>query len=133
MAKKKKDAKIPKRFAGVKIPKQVRKGPIGEFVTSPAGQLVIAEVVAAAGGALLKSEADKHPKRTRAVRGKAAAVGALGAGAAREVGDTGARLTHAIGEAARSFARALHGDDEAVSEAPKAKAGRNGGVAAAAP
>lgn len=38
-----KKLKLPKRIAGIKIPKTIRKGPVGEFMSSPAGQLVIAE------------------------------------------------------------------------------------------
>ena len=49
MAKKRK-MKLPKRIAGVKIPKGIRKGPIGSFLTSSGGQLVIAEALLAAGG-----------------------------------------------------------------------------------
>ena len=42
--------KLPKRIAGVKVPKSVRKGPIMDFVNSSAGQLLLAEAVMAAVG-----------------------------------------------------------------------------------
>lgn len=42
-----KKVKVPKRIAGVKIPKSIRKGPIGDFLTSSGGQVVLAEVLLA--------------------------------------------------------------------------------------
>jgi hypothetical protein len=39
--------KVPKRIAGVKIPKALRKGPIGDFLSSSGGQIVLAEVLLA--------------------------------------------------------------------------------------
>ena len=45
-----KKLKLPKRIAGIKIPKTIRKGSVGEFMSSPAGQLVIAEALVAAAG-----------------------------------------------------------------------------------
>ena len=40
--------KVPKRVAGVKIPKSVRKGPVMDFVNSSTGRLLIAEALTAA-------------------------------------------------------------------------------------
>jgi hypothetical protein len=36
---------IPKRIAGVKVPKKVRKGPFGELLASRTGQAVIAQAI----------------------------------------------------------------------------------------
>jgi hypothetical protein len=44
MAKKR---KLPKRIAGVKIPKAVRKGPLGDVFSSSGGQVVLAELLLA--------------------------------------------------------------------------------------
>ncbi|MDB6045932.1 MAG: hypothetical protein JWM63_4483 [Gammaproteobacteria bacterium] len=44
--------RIPKRVAGVKIPRIVRKGPVAKFLNSSAGQLVLAEALVVVGGAL---------------------------------------------------------------------------------
>jgi hypothetical protein len=41
--------KLPKRIAGVKIPKAIRKGPVAAFLSSPGGQMAIAEAVIALG------------------------------------------------------------------------------------
>jgi hypothetical protein len=44
--------RIPKKIAGVKIPKSVRKGPVGDFLDSPGGQVLVAEAVVATLGVL---------------------------------------------------------------------------------
>ena len=77
MAKKK--LKLPKRIAGVKIPKTVRKGPVADFLNSPGGQELIAEMLTLAGAAFPE-------------RGTAEAT---------------ARLAHAFAEAARAFRTAM--------------------------
>jgi len=43
-----KKAKLPKRLLGVKLPKAIRKGPIGNFLGSSGGQIMIAEALLAA-------------------------------------------------------------------------------------
>jgi hypothetical protein len=40
---KKADIKLPKRVAGIKIPKAVRKGPIAKFLNTSGGQVLLAE------------------------------------------------------------------------------------------
>jgi hypothetical protein len=42
-----KNLKVPKRIAGMKIPKTIRKGPVGHFLNSSGGQMLIAEVLLA--------------------------------------------------------------------------------------
>ncbi len=42
-----KNLKVPKRIAGVKIPKAIRKGPVGHLLTSSGGQVLIAEILLA--------------------------------------------------------------------------------------
>jgi hypothetical protein len=39
------NVKVPKRIAGVKIPKTVRKGPVADFLNSSGGQVLIAEAL----------------------------------------------------------------------------------------
>jgi hypothetical protein len=43
-----KRVKLPKRIWGVKIPKQIRKGPLGQFLGSSGGQVVVVEAIMAA-------------------------------------------------------------------------------------
>ena len=53
MAKSKKKSKsvIPKRIAGVKVPKKARKGRFGELLASRTGQAMIARAILVAGEA----------------------------------------------------------------------------------
>ncbi|HZY69018.1 MAG TPA: hypothetical protein VFE52_10540 [Devosia sp.] len=50
MAKRKK-FKIPKRIAGVKVPRSLRKGGFADFLMSPIGQNLVADVIYHAGAA----------------------------------------------------------------------------------
>src|SRR3954452_6331879 len=105
--------KVPKRVAGVKIPKVVRKGPVLDFVNSSAGRLLLAEALTAAVGLFAYKKGDdtdgNGPKR----------------GAADfedSLKHNNARLTYAFGEGVRAFRKALSqpdtGDtDEAVRDA----------------
>jgi hypothetical protein len=43
-----KKVKLPKRIWGVKIPKQIRKGPLGQFWGPSGGQVVVVEAILAA-------------------------------------------------------------------------------------
>jgi hypothetical protein len=54
--------KLPKRLAGVKIPKSVRKGAVRDFLNSPAGQLRLVEGLNAAAVAAEQSD---HPVEDR--------------------------------------------------------------------
>ena len=99
---------LPKKIAGVKIPRSVRKGGWGDFLTSAAGRALITEAVTAAAGAAAvvakqktkglvgKVRKDiphkKHANKTAAVVGATAAAGVL---------------AYALSEAIRSFSEAL--------------------------
>ena len=123
MAKKKKKSDLlPKRIAGVKVPKAVRKGRFGELLASPSGQKLILEAIMAGAAVVGAKKASKNPE----VRSFAHDV------AEKVRGDDGhphkhrghdaapatAVLAYALGEAARSFADALRngGRDEGQPE-----------------
>ena len=94
MSKKKKKG-LPKRIAGLKIPKAVRKSEFGRFLGSKAGQALVAEAVLGAGAVALGLEAkDGLVGKTRR-RGKAALDGSH-------------RLVHALESAGAAFKAALH-------------------------
>ena len=117
MAKKLK-IKLPKRVAGVKIPKSVRKGPIGGFLNSSAGQLIMAQALVAAGGAFAVKRSDptsaigdvvRHPidnLKHAARRSGEATLDAKGRTAAQ-----GARLAFAFNEAVMAFRAAMQRED----------------------
>jgi hypothetical protein len=110
MARKDGSVKLPKKIAGVKIPKSVRKGAIPDFLGSKTGQKLIAEVVTAAVGAVLVKKQAEPGSATRKTARKAKeavedaadntpAASSLGAGS----------LAFAISEAGRAFRDALQG------------------------
>jgi hypothetical protein len=104
MAKKKTKSFLPKRIAGVKVPKAVRKGRLGELLASKRGQALIAEAIMAAGAVGAAKKAKDDPNIRHYVT-DAARPG--------EIGAAGGALAYALGEAARSFADALRrGPDE---------------------
>lgn len=53
---KKNQSFLPKKIAGVKVPKSVRKGPLGELIASPAGPALIAEAVMVARAKTFKDD-----------------------------------------------------------------------------
>ena len=104
MAKKHK-VKLPKRIAGMKIPKGIRKGPIGNFLTSSGGQLVIAEALLAAGGFYAARRLDPNTPAGEAVRhpidSMRAKLGSYGGGASD-------RFARALRAGVYAFRNALH-------------------------
>ena len=106
MAKKSKSF-LPKKIAGVRVPKKVRRGRFGELLASQSGQKLIAEAILGASAVAAGAMAAKDPD----VRRKASHVKhkALDAGehAAHDTGAAGAAFAHALSEAARAFAETL--------------------------
>ena len=108
------NVKVPKRIAGVKIPKAVRKGPVVDFLNSSGGQVLIAEALLLAARSFAGKRVDpdspvgefiNHPvekAKEAAVSGKAAAQRA-GNGAA----EASAKLARAFEEGMRAFRAAL--------------------------
>lgn len=103
--------KVPKRVAGVKIPKAVRKGPVMDFVNSKAGRVLIAQALTAAVGVLAYKTAS--PETRERVRGKVK-NGADGTNEALKRNT--ARLSFAFGEAVTAFRTALGQQSEASPE-----------------
>ena len=115
---KKKSKTLPKRFAGVKIPKAVRKGPVGQFLASKAGKAILAETLMLAGAGLAATQG-KEDSATRRMadeagfrlQGAGKKLKRAGAGGASEAAallagaltDAAQRLSSARREA-RSFA-----------------------------
>ncbi|HEY8617756.1 hypothetical protein [Phenylobacterium sp.] len=119
MAKKKRKTKslLPKRIAGVKVPKAVRKGRFAELLASRTGQMLIAEAIMAVGALGGAKKAGQSPSARSFLHDAAEHVRARGDGRV-EAGAAGGALAYALGEAARSFADALR------SGAPQADSSR---------
>ena len=122
MAKKRKNA-IPKRIAGMKVPKGLRKGRVGQLLASPVGQALIVGAVARAGETLIgraprpgsadgKAAAQSQGAQFQAAQSQGAqsqaaqaqaAVAAFSPGA----GESSAAFVYALRQAARAFVTAM--------------------------
>lgn len=107
--------KIPKRIAGVKIPKSIRKGPIAAFLSTSAGQMLLAQAVLAIGAVSAARREDpnaplgetlRHPlDRIRALLGQG--------GAQSELFSSRDRLGRAFRAALQAFQAEYHDDTKA--------------------
>jgi hypothetical protein len=114
-------AKLPKRIAGVKIPKRIRKGPLGQFLCSRTGQAMVAEALVIASGALAAQRVTAAPgsatgeflsssARQLKRAGRAAAAKGSGSDAHEFMGIATERLAYAGLEGLRAFRDALSGE-----------------------
>ena len=103
-----KQIKIPKRLAGVKIPKGIRKGPVVKFLNTPAGQVVLAQALLLIGGVFAVG-------KDRAGGGLPTSLKSLNA-AGEGIGDranhVGAKLTRAFAAAAHAFREVMEEDGD---------------------
>lgn len=99
--------KVPKRVAGVKIPKAVRKGPVMDFVNSKAGKIVIAQALTAAIGVLAYKQVSPETRERAGNKVRKSAEGTRDA-----LAHSTSRLSHAFGEAITAFRTALGGSEE---------------------
>lgn len=102
-----KKLKLPKRIAGIKIPKTIRKGPVGDFISSPAGQLVIAEALVAAAGVFTVKKADENLDAAEVVKHPGDSARRVMQSLTGSAPDQTQRLTFALKEAARAFKTAM--------------------------
>jgi hypothetical protein len=112
MAKRSK-AKLPKRIAGVKIPKSVRKGPVADFLYSPGGQVAIAEALVIAAG-VFASSSDPNSRTGKLLRTPGETLREAGRSTvrAKDAVSRGSRkLSYAFTEAIKSFRSALQDED----------------------
>ena len=114
--------KLPKRIAGVKIPKAIRKGPVMDFLNTPAGQVVLAQAVLLMGGAFAVDKA----RDSGAMKNPLQALTGAGHDLQDRASHTAAKLTQAFAAAAHAFRDVMESDDDL----PHAKA--SGSMAEAA-
>ena len=124
MAKKLK-IKLPKRVAGVKVPKSIRKGPVADFLNSGAGQVLLAQALVAAAGALAVSKAEPDSGVGEFVRHPVDKARSARKVAARVTADQAARFSFAFKEAVRAFRTALQVEAPDDSSWPKSAADLN--------
>jgi len=109
MAKGKKKSKglIPKKIAGVKVPKRARKGRFGELLASKTGQALIAQAILGATAVAAGMKAKDTPKVRKFAADAKHKLQDKGQSAKSNAGDAGANMAYALGEAARTFVDAL--------------------------
>jgi hypothetical protein len=98
---------IPKKIAGVKVPKRVRKGRFGELLASKSGQALIAQAILGVGAVAAGVKAKGDPKARRFAADAKHGLADAGREATGSVADAGSTLSYALAEAARTFAEAL--------------------------
>lgn len=103
-----KPIKIPKRIAGVKIPKAIRKGPVVKFLNTPAGEVVLAQAVLLVGGAFAVDKARDNNTMLHPVD----SLKDAGNDVKSRAGTTAARLTRAFSAAAHAFRDVMENDEE---------------------
>lgn len=105
-----KQIKLPKRIAGIKIPKGIRKGPVMKFLNTPPGQVVLAQALLVIGGAFAV-------EKSRDNDGTLHPLDAL-KDAQRNIGKradfAAAKLTRAFAAAAHAFRDAMERDDDHI-------------------
>lgn len=113
MAKKRKRANgVPKRIAGMKVPKALRRGRVAQLLASPVGQALLIETVARAGEHLISREARPGSSvRTAAARSQDA-MADLGQGAS----ESSAAFAYALRQAARAFVTAMQEQQQLARE-----------------
>jgi hypothetical protein len=107
--------KVPKRIAGVKLPKPLRRG-LRDLAASQNGRTVLVEALAAAGAALAASQAQPGSKTRKAAAENAPKVGAAAENLRARAGETRDATIAALEDAARSFTDTLR--RRAASEPP---------------
>ncbi|HEX3700390.1 MAG TPA: hypothetical protein VHV27_06925 [Phenylobacterium sp.] len=112
---------LPKRIAGVKVPKSVRKGRFGELLASPTGQAVIAEAILAIGAVAGAKKVADSPEARDKLSDMADGLKHAGKKAKRKAAPIDGAVAYALGEAARSFADALHRRHDERAPAPSAE------------
>jgi len=110
MGKKSKKA-LPKKIAGVKVPKSIRKGRFGEFLTSPAGQKLVAEAIVAVGAVASAGKAAKSDKAKDLAGAAKDRAADLKQDAGAKASDASGVIAYAVGEAVRSFTDAIRRHD----------------------
>ena len=126
---KKSTIKIPKRIAGVKIPKSIRKGPIGDFLHSSGGQVVLAEALLAVGALYGARRWDAETPAGHLLRhpldGVRSRLEESGLGTGR-LSSTRDRLARAFQAGIHAFRAELHGaDGTGAEQSPEADVDSN--------
>jgi hypothetical protein len=108
--------KVPKRIAGAKLPKALRRG-LRDLAATQEGRAALGEALAAAGAALAGGEAQPPSKTPRAAKPGPKVKGATDA-SSDQAPDTQAATVAAFESAARAFTQALRREGGTATSAP---------------
>jgi hypothetical protein len=111
--------KVPKRIAGVKLPKNLRRG-LRDLAASQNGRTVLVEALAAAGAALAAVQAQPGSTTRKAAAKQAPKVAAAAGEVRAQAADARAATMAAFERAARSFTDALRNRGLPETPAPAA-------------
>jgi len=100
--------KIPKKVAGFKIPRTLRKSPVSEFLNSTAGRMLIAEAVAIGVAALLMRRNHKGERTGAVLANRVAEFGSASQDGMRRTSDRLASAMHAGLDAFRKAGAPAH-------------------------
>jgi uncharacterized protein (DUF1501 family) len=124
MAKKAKTRnRLPKRVAGVKVPKALRRGRLGRLLASPVGQAIIIESVVRTGEHMLS----RGSSTGSALRGVVDRSGAAASDLGGQAAEQSSQVVYAMRQAARAFIDAMQEDRQARVQAELEPSGVGGG------
>ena len=123
--------KVPKKVAGVKVPKALRKGLVGSLLDNPRSREILADVLLAAAGAAAAALV-KHRPTGRQVADAGEAAMDAGAGAVTATRDAVQGAAGAVGDVVAEAARhilpgSLTGDDKGGADKTESYAHLAGG------
>jgi len=115
MAKKRKTKRktvnaVPKRIAGMKVPKALRRGRVGRLLASPAGQALIVAAAARAGESLIGRDAQPGSAVRKTPAQSQATISTLREGG----GESSAAFVYALRQGARAFIAAMQAQQVAT-------------------
>lgn len=114
MARKKKAAVLPKRIAGVKVPKRLRKGRAGRFLASPLGVALLSEAAVAAGAVAAGKQAKPGSATRRFADHPLASLAHLADDAKLRGNESAEALREAFAAASAAFADTLRHSADAL-------------------
>lgn len=123
-SKKKKPAFLPKRIAGVKVPKGLRKGRAGQFLASPLGVALVSEAAVAAGTWAASRQARPGSAARRFADHPLASLAHLAEDARVRGAASSEALHEAFAAASAAFTDTLHHSVEAHEAAAKKASAR---------
>lgn len=119
MARKKNKTALPKRIAGVKVPKALRKGRAGRFLASPVGMALVSDAILAAGVAAVGTQAKLGSATRKFADHPLAGLTRLRDDARQRGEESTEALRGAFAAASVAFADALRSSADALDPGPK--------------